>query len=115
MSEARTSTDCGIADGSRKRQRTDEHNTEGDEPEVTHHPTLWLNDGNIVLVADKIAFRVHSSILAMNSTVFKDMFAIPLADDSPRFEGHPVVLLDDQPSQLADFLHYMYRGARCVI
>ena len=114
MSEARTSVDCGVADSSSKRQITGEHNVQ-DELGVTHHPTLWLNDGNIVLVADKIAFCVHSSVLAMNSTVFKDMFAIPLADDSPRFEGHPVVLLDDQPSQLADFLHYMYRGARCVI
>ncbi|KAI0074307.1 hypothetical protein K474DRAFT_73371 [Panus rudis PR-1116 ss-1] len=54
-----------------------------------HHPTLYFDDGNVVLSAypstlarpvtenDKVYFRVHTSILRTWSPVMDEMFAIP--------------------------------------
>lgn len=38
---------------------------------------MWLDDGNIILHVENTQFRVHRSVLAMNSMVFQDMFGIP--------------------------------------
>ncbi len=40
---------------------------------------LWFFDGNIVLVALGIAFRVHKSVLACHSDVFRSWFTGPHA------------------------------------
>lgn len=37
---------------------------------------IWQFDGNVVLQAENIQFRVHKSVLAANSVVFKDMFTM---------------------------------------
>lgn len=38
---------------------------------------VWYDDGNVVLAAENQAFRVYSGILAQQSQIFADMFAIP--------------------------------------
>ncbi|KLO06111.1 hypothetical protein SCHPADRAFT_946373 [Schizopora paradoxa] len=43
-------------------------------PEDGH---LWFPDGNIVLATDSRLFCVHKGVLALQSTVFKDMFDFP--------------------------------------
>jgi len=37
---------------------------------------VWYSDGSVVLVAEKTAFRVHGTILAANSEIFKDILAL---------------------------------------
>lgn len=73
---------------------------------------LWYSDGSVVLVAEKTAFRVHSTILAAHSEVFRDMFAIPqpiLADpDVEIYESCQVLHLQDSPADLGHFLKSIY-------
>ncbi|KLO06257.1 hypothetical protein SCHPADRAFT_946238 [Schizopora paradoxa] len=51
------------------------------------HEKLWYDDGSIVLATDVHLYRVHKSILAQYSTVFKDMLDIPTGDGSRADEG----------------------------
>lgn len=46
---------------------------------------VWLDDGNVVLVAGGTAFRVHQSILSRNSDIFRDMFTVPQPADAELF------------------------------
>lgn len=65
---------------------------------------IWLDDGNIVLVAGGVAFRVHQSILSQNSEVFRDIFTLPQPIDAEKYEGRPVVHLTDSASDLVHIL-----------
>ena len=95
--------------GGLKRRRTD---ASDEESPPTRHSTLWFDDGNIVLIAQDTAFRVHSSILSLKSPVFKDMFSMPQpASGADSFEGCPAVLLTDNPTELADLLDFVYNGS----
>lgn len=42
------------------------------------HEKIWYKDGNIVLATKHVLFRVHQSILAQHSTVFRDIFEQPV-------------------------------------
>lgn len=76
---------------------------------------FWFDDGNIVLIARNIEFKVFKSILAKHSPFFKDMFSLPppiLAGISPGssqvtstvVDACPVVHLSDSPE---DFRHVL--------
>ncbi|KDR79561.1 hypothetical protein GALMADRAFT_93483 [Galerina marginata CBS 339.88] len=59
----------------------------------------WFDDGNIILQAQNTQFRVHRSILARNSNVFRDMFSLPKgSDEEPLIEGCVVVRVADEPN-----------------
>ena len=78
-----------------KRLRADEPADDA-APEVTYAKgTPWLEDGNVVLVAGKTAFRVLRSVLSKHSSVFEDMFMIPQPPDAETFEGCPAIQLQD--------------------
>ena len=78
---------------------------------VKRDPDLWLEDGNIVLVARDTAFRVYRGLLVKQSTVLADMFATgnPTADES--LDGCPVVRLPDAPVDLKHLLHFLMPSA----
>lgn len=38
---------------------------------------IWLGDGNIVIQADGVQFKVHQGYLARLSTIFSDVFSMP--------------------------------------
>lgn len=80
--------------------------------QVTHHDDLWFQDGNIVLVAGDVAFKVHRSMLARHSRVFKDMFELSQPSAEEVHDGRPVVTLHDSPHELADLLDVIYNGSR---
>lgn len=97
---------------SNKRQRTDSDATgpekDGPNTVIKRDDEFWFEDGNIVLVARDIEFRVYKGILAKHSPVFGDMFSLP---PGPSSEGTtaatdicPVVHLSDSPE---DFRHVL--------
>nr|GAT55194.1 predicted protein [Mycena chlorophos] len=77
--------------------------------EVQRSSEYWFDDGNIVLQAEQTQFRVTKSMLAMHSTVFRDMLTIPLPPDEPVVDGCPIVFLpDDKPEDWKHLLDAMY-------
>ena len=58
------------------------------EANIKQNSPLWLDDGNVVLTAASIAFKVHRGILERHSTTFKSAISNPsqgkdhLIDDS---------------------------------
>ncbi|KLO08392.1 hypothetical protein SCHPADRAFT_944485 [Schizopora paradoxa] len=82
--------------------------------------TLWFPDGNIVLATDTYLFKVHKSMLSSQSSVFRDMFELPLVDGSQMdghsggmapetFDGLPMVnLANDKGEDLACLLRAVY-------
>ena len=80
-----------------------------DNKALVRSADLYLDDGNIVLVAGNIAFRVHRSQLARHSEVFRDMLAIPSQPDGAEVsDGCPVVRLTDTPSDVLQLLLALY-------
>ena len=102
---------------SRKRQRSNGlggSEVAPDEKGFKHHDSLWFEDGNIVLLADNVAFKVHRGILVRHSDVFCDMFAIPQPPSAEQetFEGTARVTMQDDAERLADFLLILYDGGK---
>lgn len=109
-----------ISSGPEQRPQRDEH--------------LWFPDGNVVLATDSLLFCVHKGILALQSTVFKDMFDLPVdaLDDAMEvrtqetvsgsgvvrqemYEGRPLVYLaGDGGEDVAHLLRAIYERG-CVV
>ncbi|KAK7025108.1 BTB domain-containing protein [Favolaschia claudopus] len=84
-----------------KRQRTDDIQT-------IRRSDIWNSDGSVVLQAETIQFRVHWSILARNSSFFRDMQSLPQPPNQPCVEGCPVVEVCDKPSDVENLLKALY-------
>ncbi|KAF7297799.1 BTB domain-containing protein [Mycena kentingensis (nom. inval.)] len=79
------------------------------ESTVIRSPDYWFEDGSIILQAETTQFRVVKSVLAIHSTVFRDMFSVPLPADEPLVEGCPVVFLPgDKAGDWKHLLDAMY-------
>ncbi len=72
----------------------------GPAVDLEHDSEFWLEDGNVVLVAKNVGFRVYKGLLAAQSPVFYDMFSATslLADE--QHDGVPIVRLCDSPEDL---------------
>lgn len=46
------------------------------------HEILWLTDGNVILATETRLYRVHKSILALQSSFFKGLFDLPTPMES---------------------------------
>lgn len=90
-----------------KRKRTDSNDGERAETAV-ERSSVWFEDGNVILQAKGIQFRVHRSILATNSPIFRDMFQVGSPDVDPTCDGLPVVELPDDPVDLRRALDALY-------
>ncbi|PIL23579.1 hypothetical protein GSI_14892 [Ganoderma sinense ZZ0214-1] len=60
---------------------------------------LWLDDGTVILVAWKIAFKVYKGLLSVHSPVFSDMFASAAHADET-YDESPIVRVTDSPEDL---------------
>ncbi|KAK7690501.1 hypothetical protein QCA50_005599 [Cerrena zonata] len=95
------------AESQRKRPRSD------NEPpaKISRSSDIWYEDGNIVLIAQDLAFKLHRSVLSRCSEVFRDMFEVTqpyLSDDVPMFGDSPIVYLSDTAKELSLFLKIVY-------
>ncbi|RPD58576.1 hypothetical protein L226DRAFT_466520 [Lentinus tigrinus ALCF2SS1-7] len=61
---------------------------------------FWLDDGNVVLVAQSTGFRVYKGLLAAQSPIFHDMFSATSLRADERYDGVPVIRLFDSPVDL---------------
>ncbi|KAL1720869.1 hypothetical protein EV715DRAFT_288795 [Schizophyllum commune] len=88
-----------------KRQRIDE-----DDATPVQRSDIWFDDGNIILQAENLLFRVHRSLLARHSPVFKDVFDIPQPESSLEalIEGCPVVHLTDKVTDVEFMLKRLF-------
>lgn len=72
-----------------------------------------MDDGNILLLVGNANFKVHQSVLALHSEVFRDMFSIPgMEAESDHMDGLPLVRLSDDAREMGLFLEAMYDGIR---
>ncbi|KAI0753681.1 hypothetical protein C8Q74DRAFT_330261 [Fomes fomentarius] len=77
--------------------------------QATPDDEFWFYDGNIILVADNVKFRVYKGLLASRSGVFRDMFSLP-QPSSPtctsidKETGCPFTVLDDSPDTFRHIL-----------
>ncbi|KAF7297768.1 BTB domain-containing protein [Mycena kentingensis (nom. inval.)] len=79
------------------------------QPTIIRSPDYWFDDGSIILQVETTQFRVGKSLLAMHSTVFRDMLSVPLPADEPLVDGCPVVVLaGDKADDWMDLLDVIY-------
>ncbi|KAJ7339266.1 hypothetical protein DFH08DRAFT_1014187 [Mycena albidolilacea] len=71
---------------------------------------LWFADGNIIIIASSVAFKVHRGQLRRHSEVFDDLFSIPQPKDQDMYDGCPWVEVYDCPSDVLYFLRALYDG-----
>ncbi|OBZ73664.1 hypothetical protein A0H81_06186 [Grifola frondosa] len=81
-------------------------------PDFVRSRDLWFDDGSVVLIAEKIGFRVHKSQLALRCEFFQDMFGLPQPENEESgaeiYEKCPVVRMSDKAEDVADFLRAIY-------
>ncbi|KZV65194.1 hypothetical protein PENSPDRAFT_668563 [Peniophora sp. CONT] len=95
----------GNSTPSNKRRRTEDDETE--TVEIKRHDRLWFGDGNVILRCAQTDYRVHQSLLAAHSEVFRDMFAVATPGDRAD-DDVPVVHLSDDPDGLAVLLLFLF-------
>ncbi|KAJ7625883.1 hypothetical protein FB45DRAFT_991463 [Roridomyces roridus] len=78
--------------------------------DIVRCPDLWFHDGNVVIIAGSIAFKVHRGPLERHSEVFDTLFSIPQPKDQDLYEGCPWLEVYDCPSDVLYFLKALYDG-----
>lgn len=113
----RQSRTSSASNGSKQRSSA----TGRESATVTYYRSanVWYEDGNIILAAQKIAFKVHRSFLGKHSSVFLGMIetASKRCSSGKGFllDDCPTVVVKDDPKELAIFLNMLYDpGNECV-
>ncbi|KAF8529449.1 hypothetical protein JB92DRAFT_3106672 [Gautieria morchelliformis] len=70
----------------------------------TRSKTVYFADGNIVLVAQSVAFRLYLGLLQVHSEVFRDMTKVASQPGGEVYDGCPVVQLFDNAEDLSHTL-----------
>ena len=68
------------------------------------HERFWFDDGNIILVAGDVGFKIFRGLLAAHSAIFADMLVSSSASKDEVHDGCPLVSLSETPQELAHFL-----------
>lgn len=79
-------------------------------PDAVVQSNIWFDDGNVILSAEGVAFKVHRGQLERHSEIFRDLFSLPQPADQPTFQGLPIVQLYDSPSDITFLLRALYDG-----
>lgn len=80
------------------------------------HPTLWFEDGNILLRAEDVLFKVYKGFLCKQSSVFADMLSLPQPSTAAEdlCDGCPIVRMSDASAALEVLLSAMF-DYECVL
>jgi BTB/POZ domain len=75
----------------------------------------WFQDGDVVLAAGSMLFKVHSTVLAAGSGVFADLFALGRPEASTEGEeasngGAPTIPVHDDANDWLVVLPWLYYG-----
>ena len=77
---------------------------------LENHPTLYFDDGNIILSCGSTLFCVHRTLLAKHSPIFREMFA-PKDDVKPdMLRGCKHFPMDDSREEMETLLDVIYNG-----
>ncbi|KAI0666885.1 hypothetical protein C8Q78DRAFT_1082771 [Trametes maxima] len=85
-------------------------------PNLQNYKTtdFWFADGNIILFARDVAFKVHRGQLVRHSDVFHGMFSFPQPSETDAgqglIDGCPWVEIYDDPSDVLHLLRALYDG-----
>ncbi|KAH9481913.1 hypothetical protein JR316_0006443 [Psilocybe cubensis] len=78
------------------------------EVSIVRHPDFYFSDGSVVIIVEKTAFRVHQSLLARHSDVFKGMWEVPQPQRADTYDGCPSVILQDSVNDFVDVMKVLY-------
>ncbi|EMD34211.1 hypothetical protein CERSUDRAFT_97471 [Gelatoporia subvermispora B] len=74
---------------------------------------VWFDDGNVILAASGVGFRVHRGVLSAASGVFADMFSMRLTrGEDDEIGDCPVVPMYDSADDLRHLLQILYFGRK---
>ena len=71
---------------------------------------IWFEDGNIIIVAGQVAFKVHRGQLERHSEVFRDLFSIPQPAVQEMLDGCPWFEVHDAAPDVRCLLKALYDG-----
>ena len=75
---------------------------------------VWLEDGNVILHADGVVFKVYQGFLTRRSEVFCDLLTLPDPPVSERVKGVPVISVLGSPDDLRHLLLVLCCGTKYV-
>lgn len=79
------------------------------DPKTSPSELFDVPDANLIIrSSDSVDFRVHKPVLAMASSVFKDLFSLPQPSDSKSDDDFPVVNLPEDSELLHCLLSIIY-------
>jgi len=90
----------------RKRPRTELDTEAATNSQLTNHPNLYFEDGNVIVKTGNTLFCVHRTILSKHSTVFRDLFA----QNTQTLRGFQSLTVDDGKDDMESLLNAIYDG-----
>ncbi|KAH9856090.1 hypothetical protein C2E23DRAFT_810040 [Lenzites betulinus] len=79
---------------------------------VKRHSDYWFDDGSIVVIAQDTGYKIHKSVLARHSEVFRDLFSLPQTSADDHLDGCPVVRITDASGDFSNLLRALYDTTR---
>lgn len=95
----------------RKRPRTELDAEAVANAQLTNHPSLYFEDGNVIMKTGNTLFCVHRTILSKHSIVFRDLFA----QNTQAIRGLPSLTVDDGKEDMESLLNAVYDGMSVII
>lgn len=74
---------------------------------------LWYEDGNVILAAQAVAFRVHISVLSRQSAALKEL--VTSDNHSETRDDCPVVRVPDSALDWANLLSVLYDSKKYIL
>ena len=76
---------------------------------LVRHPSLWFEDGNIIIQAERTLFKVFKSVLSRESHFFKDMFSLPQPTTlSDIYESCPLLRVHESADDFSVLLRAVF-------
>lgn len=83
--------------------------------ELERCPDVWFTDGNCVLQAEDMLFKVYTGVLSKYSPFFETLFGLPQPEAGPgsdigplQYEGVPLIVLHDGAVDMRYFLKALF-------